>query len=31
VLVPRSALFADPSACGMVHAVHHAFLAKAAG
>jgi 8-oxo-dGTP pyrophosphatase MutT (NUDIX family) len=31
VLVPRAALFADPSACGMVHGVHHAFLAKAAG
>lgn len=29
VLVPQAALAADPTACGMVHAVHHAFLAKA--
>ena len=33
VLAPRAALYADPSACGIVHAVHHAFLraAQAAG
>lgn len=29
VLVPQAALAADPTACGVVHAVHHAFLAKA--
>ncbi len=28
MLVPRAQLLADPLACGMVHAVHHAFLAK---
>lgn len=29
VLAPAAALRADASACGVVHAVHHAFLAKA--
>jgi 8-oxo-dGTP pyrophosphatase MutT (NUDIX family) len=29
VLVDRAALAADPLGCGLVHAVHHAFLAKA--
>jgi len=28
VLVPRAQLLADPTACGVLHAVHHAFLAK---
>ncbi len=28
VLVDRARLLQDPLACGMVHAVHHAFLAK---
>jgi len=31
VLAPRAALIADPSAFGVLHAVHHAFLARAAG
>jgi len=29
VLFPRQALLADPAGCGVVHAVHHAFLSKA--
>lgn len=29
VLVPAAGLRADASACGVVHAVHHAFIAKA--
>ncbi len=31
VLVPRATLLADPSGCGVMHAVHHAYLAKAGG
>jgi 8-oxo-dGTP pyrophosphatase MutT (NUDIX family) len=30
VLVPWATLRADPAACGIVHAVHHAFIAAAA-
>lgn len=30
VLVPRAALEADPTSCGVVHAVHHAFIRAAA-
>lgn len=29
VLVERARLMADPSACGVIHAAHHAFLHKA--
>lgn len=29
VLMPIEALHADPTACGVIHAVHHAFIAKA--
>jgi 8-oxo-dGTP pyrophosphatase MutT (NUDIX family) len=28
VLVPRTDLLRDPAGCGMIHAVHHAFLAR---
>jgi 8-oxo-dGTP pyrophosphatase MutT (NUDIX family) len=29
VLVPRTALVGDPMGCGVIHAVHHAYLHKA--